>query len=306
MLSVSQLISHGSLRRMSIRLTFRNFWSTQPDSAIRFFTHLINTVTGQEVLLTTQSEADITIWSVYGPNGERNVFDGFDSRQINWYFTGENYEPDVNFFDFSFSFSMADLEKHFRVPLWWLQCDWTREFNKAYRIEHEFDPYTLHLARNLSLGSKKAISIFINNPESRRLAAIKSFESSIPVEKFGSYFDRPVPSKIEAGKDYRYNLCFENESSPGYHTEKLLHAWAMGSVPLYFGNSTAEIEFNTKSLINLNDFSNIKDFVSHVLTLTDEQLLEIINSPLLRAPISLDALYSRIHLDFSERFSKLT
>jgi hypothetical protein len=290
---------------MPIRLNFRNFWSSTPDSAIRFFTDLLHTVTGQEVLLTTQSEADITIWSVFGPNGKRNVFDGFDSRKINWYYTGENYEPDVNFFDFSFSFSMSDLKKHFRVPIWWLQCDWKGEFSGTDRLENDFDPYTLHLERNLRLGSKRAVSVFINNPEKRRLAAIESFESHISVEKYGGYFARPVPSKIAVGKEYRYNLCFENESSPGYHTEKLLHAWAMGSVPLYFGNSTVEGEFNPRSFINLNDFSGINEFVAHVLRLTDEELIEIVNAPLLSTPISLEPLRQRIHLEFGKRFSEL-
>lgn len=37
-------------------------------------------------------------------------------------------------------------------------------------------------------------------------------------------------------KNYKFNICFENGSSPGYITEKLFQAYAGGCIPIYWGD----------------------------------------------------------------------
>ena len=43
-----------------------------------------------------------------------------------------------------------------------------------------------------------------------------------------------VNDKIEWLKSYKFNICFENSSYPGYLTEKLFDAFMGGCVPIYW------------------------------------------------------------------------
>lgn len=45
----------------------------------------------------------------------------------------------------------------------------------------------------------------------------------------------PVADKIETLSQYKYALCFENVSQPGYITEKIIDCFVAGTVPIYMG-----------------------------------------------------------------------
>src|SRR5262245_51370319 len=62
-------------------------------------------------------------------------------------------------------------------------------------------------------------------------------------------------SKLEIFPRYRFNVCFENAMFPGYYTEKILHAWAGGCVPLYFADRFACRDFNPAAMVNRADFA---------------------------------------------------
>jgi GR25 family glycosyltransferase involved in LPS biosynthesis len=72
-------------------------------------------------------------------------------------------------------------------------------------------------------------------------------------------------SKHHFFAEHKFTLSFENSQSPGYLTEKLLHAKMAGCVPLYWG--TAETDFNPQSFVNLSQLtssSNIVDIVKRL------------------------------------------
>ncbi|WP_052080772.1 glycosyltransferase family 10 domain-containing protein [Porphyromonas sp. COT-239 OH1446] len=48
--------------------------------------------------------------------------------------------------------------------------------------------------------------------------------------------------KREYLKLFKFNVCPENSSTPGYITEKLFDSFASGCIPIYFGGGTEEIE----------------------------------------------------------------
>ena len=62
--------------------------------------------------------------------------------------------------------------------------------------------------------------------------------------------------KIDFLRNYKFTIAFENIGSDGYTTEKLIHPFMAGSIPIYWGNPRVGEEFNTKSFINCNDYGN--------------------------------------------------
>jgi Glycosyltransferase family 10 (fucosyltransferase) C-term len=64
----------------------------------------------------------------------------------------------------------------------------------------------------------------------------------------------PVKNKIKTLMNYNFTIAFENCDYPGYITEKIIHAFIAGTVPLYCGGG----EF-LKETIPSNSFINCKD-----------------------------------------------
>lgn len=49
----------------------------------------------------------------------------------------------------------------------------------------------------------------------------------------------------------KFGLAFENESYPGYCTEKLLQARAAGCVPIYWGDPEVTMDFNKDAFLEV-------------------------------------------------------
>merc|ERR1712066_109377 len=105
---------------------------------------------------------------------------------------------------------------------------------------------------------------------------------------------------------YRFCVCFENDESPGYCTEKLLHAFAAGCVPIYWGDPRISsqacreegsvcgddaADFNPAALISAHDFETPELMIRHIERVDrDPALFETY----LRQPILSDGWYRRL------------
>lgn len=59
---------------------------------------------------------------------------------------------------------------------------------------------------------------------------------------------------IDFISQYKFCICFENSSSPGYCTEKIVQTMRAGTIPLYWGDPLISDYFNCKSFITVNNF----------------------------------------------------
>ena len=66
-----------------------------------------------------------------------------------------------------------------------------------------------------------------------------------------------VEDKIAFAANYKFTIAFENSSSPGYCTEKIIDAFLSNTIPIYYGDNTISRIFNSKTFIYLK---NEKDF----------------------------------------------
>ncbi len=63
-----------------------------------------------------------------------------------------------------------------------------------------------------------------------------------------------VPSKRDVMRQYRFSICYENASYPGWLTEKMLDAMFAGSVPIYLGDPEVAKLVPTEAFIDKRDF----------------------------------------------------
>lgn len=136
---------------------------------------------------------------------------------------------------------------------------------------------------------------FIGNPEPMRLHAVNQLSQIGPVDVFGRAVGRPVPSRAQVARSYRYVLCFENDVYPGYVTEKVLEGARTGCVPLYRGGDLDGI-FNRDARIDCTPPQSLQDLVMEVTRLEAcyEERVQMLTSPVLRTRPSLDEAVSLI------------
>lgn len=82
-------------------------------------------------------------------------------------------------------------------------------------------------------------------------------------------------------QQYKFSIAFENTSSKGYTTEKLIEAKAAGTIPIYWGNPEIAKEFNTKSFINCHEYENFDEVIEVIKKIDndDELYLKYLNEP---------------------------
>jgi hypothetical protein len=122
--------------------------------------------------------------------------------------------------------------------------------------------------RRLLLPKKEhfCASIYSNENAKERLWFSMHYRSTNP-SKVRNNLGYRVGDKIEFLRKYKFNIAFENESYPGYTSEKLPETFAANSVPVYCGNPLIEREFNREALVNLHDFRSLTEVVDAIVEL---------------------------------------
>jgi hypothetical protein len=97
--------------------------------------------------------------------------------------------------------------------------------------KHHPEEFDLHGQRWDRFYFKKKLSIV--NPV---LARIYKSCPWLPRREIFPSYRGSVTSKRNVMRQYRFSICYENASHPGYLTEKILDAMFAGSVPVYLGD----------------------------------------------------------------------
>ena len=82
-----------------------------------------------------------------------------------------------------------------------------------------------------------------------------------------------LEAKLEFLRGYKFHLAFENARVEGYTTEKIVDAFAAGTVPVYWGDPRVKEQFNPEAFIDRSDFDSDEACIEHVLRVdADEEL----------------------------------
>jgi hypothetical protein len=228
--------------------------------AIQFFTDILSQ---RYEIVRDDVSPDYLIFS------DRN----FGNNNVNYkdcikiFYTGENQRPSDYQCNYALSFDHTDDDRHFRFPLY---------------VIYEYDHHILknRAERKLSdIADKKFCSFVVKNPGcDRRNAYYHTLNSQYKqVDSAGPLFNnmngwRPdsVVSKVEFMSKYKFNLCFENSSYPGYCTEKLFEASCATTIPIYWGSPTAALDFNPKAFLNWHDYNDDQEFINAIIRLDND------------------------------------
>lgn len=260
-----------------LKVKFEDFWGGFDGD---FFIWILNEA-GYNVKVS--DDPDLLIYSVFGKNHER-----YACKKL--FFTGENIRPPAG--EYALSFDFSNDPKHYRFPLYAYQrWSWAKEGgNLGKTLNLNLDSILQPKLSKEELFKKKTkFCAFIQgNPSCQhRNHFFTALNSRKKVDSAGTLFNNTGfvinwENKLEFVHDYKFMIAFENSSYPGYVTEKIFEPMLMGTIPLYWGSSTVNTEFNEKSFVNLNEIS-IDEAVETVIQLdeNDDLYYEMYSQPFL-------------------------
>jgi hypothetical protein len=224
---------------------------------------------------------DYVIYSVFG-NNYLNY-----KNAIRIFFTGENVIPDFNLCDYALGFDWLDYgDRYHRCP--------------NYQL---YDQYKDLVARRASIKNNETISkektkfcnfIYSNgNAHPFRDEFFTALNAQKKVDSAGAHIKNVqddigaayqgdwTKPKVDFQKNYKFTIAFENSSSIGYTTEKVVHALAADTIPIYWGNPEVGREFNPQRIINCHEFDNIEQVIERVFEIdaNDSEFHQVLREP---------------------------
>lgn len=209
----------------------------------------------------------------------------------------ENMRPSAQWFDhFDYIISFAhDLQwnkKHKRIPYW------------IYRFyEHDLKLTDLQNKKVSDEDYNRRFCSFVySNPFEFRRNFAHKLSSSYQQVEFGGRLDTNVsdeeralitPSKfgVEGLKQkrdwfnrYKFSIAFENSSTEGYTTEKIIDSFAGRTIPIYWGDLRIKKDgFNPKAFLNYMDTPGDDIFINRIRQISEDKnaYLEMLQEPML-------------------------
>jgi hypothetical protein len=202
--------------------------------------------------------------------GENNKsFNGKNTIKI--FYTGENQRAWDYDAHYGISFDHIDNDRHYRLPLYVIY-DWDNN-RKGVNNSRTFTRSTSDL---VDLNKRDFCSFIVKNPSCQKrndffhkLSAYKQVTSAGPhLNNAGFILEggaNAVQAKLAYLPKFKFTLCFENASYPGYATEKLYEALMGYTIPIYWGSPTIECDFNPRAFLNWNDYLDDEAFIQAII-----------------------------------------
>lgn len=297
--------------KKDLRVSYRNFWPNFDRNRMPqdyFFDFVLS---HKYNIINDDVNPDIVFYSVFGSNlpNPKNY-----NKQP--FMVGVSCEPFpiIGSHDFVIGYGYGN-QNYFRLPLWAMYIIWDKHtLDTNYKILnnpnigqgcHHTPGYfvagdnggkdnplliTNILKRHLNVKPKtKFCNFTYTNPVDNRIDFFIRLSRYKQVDSTGSVLNNTgyrMISKSRELSDYKFTIAFENSVLPGYVTEKIFEPLAAGSIPLYFGDESVKLDFNTKAFINVRDFKNFTEALKYVEKVDKDE--ELYNSYLTQ-PIFEDA-----------------
>jgi len=224
--------------RPPLRLGFAGFWDDF-DPRENFLTRLL----ARRWRIELCDEPDFLIHSCIG----RRRHDHRRHECVRIFSTGENVPPDWLSTDWALTFEHLDHPRHFRLPLW----PFSMEPERLVKPAEPLDPEAILAGRTRFCGFVVSNPLCAaRNEFFRRLSKYKRVDSG------GKLFNNVggrVADKLAFLAECRFTIAFENESHPGYTTEKVAEAMLVNSIPIYWGDPLVGCDFDTTSFLSYHD-----------------------------------------------------
>jgi len=242
-----------------IRLGFSDFYPAF-DFCDNYFTRLLS----KKYEVVVSDQPDFLIYSDYGEGFRRH-------SGIRIYFTGENIRPKFTDCDYAFNCDFSDHPNHMRLPCWRFHA--AAAYSLPIRPRNEPEKLLATKTRfcNFVFSNKYCPT---RNRFFRLLSKYKRVDAGGRLyNNIGGTIGAGFQAKLKFIQPYKFTIAFENETYPGYTTEKLYDALYVDSLPIYWGNPKVGMEFNRACFLDCRDYGSLNALVQRVIELDQDDRL---------------------------------
>jgi alpha(1,3/1,4) fucosyltransferase len=206
------------------------------------------------------------------------------------FYTGESGPPNWRECDYALTFNYLDDPRHLRLPLYVLYAD-AEGLSHVPPLHKSLPP--AETPEQVLARKTKFCAFVVSNTHRRatrkRVEFFHRLSRYKPVDSGGRALNNiggPIPGSTAGKQDflrpYKFNICFENKSIPGYTTEKIYEAMLARCIPIYWGSPRVNEEFNPKCFLNYFDFPNEEALVKRIIEIDNnpELHLEYLRQPI--------------------------
>ena len=247
-----------------IAVKFVDFWTDMNKPEGNYFYELLS----ERYTVEFSDDPEIVFYSCYGK-------EYLKYKCIRIFYSPENWRPDFTGCDFAITFDYNEDPRHLRLPLWAL-------YYISYVRQHGFPELDGELSDQELIKrwneKTKFCCFIVSNPKAKKridffqkLDKFKRVDSAGKhLNNIGYFLDGGTFVKMDFIKDYRFVISFENASSVGYTTEKLIEPLLVGAIPIYWGNPAIGKEFNKKRILYYDDFPSEEALIEKILKIEND------------------------------------
>ena len=226
------------------------------------------------IIKFSSNNPDYLIYNIFG---EKHLNEKYN-KSIKIAIYTENQIPDFNQADYAIGQAHINyLDRYFKFPifLWY-------DFKNFYKIRQA-------ILKN-HIRTKFCAAVISNNLTTNgfRLNFINELNKYKKVDmggRFNNNIGYQINDKIEFFSSYKFSISMENSEGDGYISEKIIHSFISGTIPIYYGDAMIDEYINPKSFILIKNEKDIKEKIEYIIKIDKND--EIYKS-LLKENIILD------------------
>lgn len=221
------------------------------------------------------------------------------------YFTGECLVPDFNECDYAMGFDRLVFgDRYLRLPLF--QVFKYRKFYEMLKDRKVFNREDL--ARKTDFCNYVVSNSFVKDKRTEIFLELCKYKKVNSGGRYMNNIGGAVKDKFAFQQKHKFSIAFENASYDGYATEKIVEAFAAGTIPIYWGDPRIAEDFNEKAFVNCHNYKSWGDVVKRVKEIdeNDDLYLQMMNEPILKIQdAGLDSfLYNIFDQSYEESFRR--
>lgn len=196
---------------------------------------------------------------IYSVTGHKHLL---HPEAVRIFFTGENIRPDFNICDYAFAYDWMEFgDRYYRCPNYQLY-DQFKLLCRSLRTAEPADDFSsdglkfCNFVYTSPNGHPFRDQCFHRLNQYKRVDAPGAHLKNTDADIGPAYQGDWSASKVAFQSGYKFSFAFENSTTIGYTTEKIVHAMAAGSIPIYWGNPEIGREFNTRRFVNCHDYAD--------------------------------------------------
>ncbi len=183
-------------------------------------------------------------------------------------FTTEDLYPDFSSYDYVVAYQCMDHPRYLRMPNWAVLVEPLQLIKSA------------QFADTILAETREFCAFVQSNGNPRRTRRRLEFFSALSQRRFvhsgGSVHNNlgyRVADIRQFLRGFQFMLCFENNASPGYTTEKIINAILCGCIPIYWGDPELYRDINPKAVVLVDSFKNDEAAIDHILEISEKEEL---------------------------------